>query len=68
MGRETQGRGRQTVTIRMIYYGLSEGLGNDCWKFSFANTYIHLILKYIKIEHIFKIVVLFHNILVFAVF
>ncbi len=41
------------IYIRMMYYGLSEGLGNDCWKFSFANTYIHLILKYIKIEHIY---------------
>ncbi len=40
-----------------------------CWKFSFAITGMHYILKYIKIDNSsFKLLLIFHNINVFTVF
>ncbi len=33
----------------------TEDWSNGCWKFSFVNTGIHDILKYIKIESYFKL-------------
>ncbi len=44
----------------------TEDWSNDCWKFSFVITTINYILKYIKIEKVFKNFI-FHNITVFTV-